>query len=154
MLKEVLRAGVKCVQDFRVEKVKKVADYFQIEEKAVNGLNPYLLRFVCSQLVKEDSVDLIAIKNGLATLLNLHLCMVLYFQDHKPLIRKLLKSCLKLITYAKKHLAELVKSEELAGLVQNKLVKLVTSEINFKDEQESDNKKLSEQQLLFLEIHL
>jgi len=38
--------------------------------------------------------------------------------------------------------------------VQNKLVKLVTSEINFKDEQESDNKKLSEQQLLFLEVHL
>jgi len=47
LLKEVLRAGVKSVQDFRVEKTKKVTDYFQIEEKAVNGLNPYLLRFMC-----------------------------------------------------------------------------------------------------------
>lgn len=142
------------VKDFRAEKTKKVTDYFQIEAKAVKGLNPYLLRFMCSQLVKEDSNDLLSIKNCLPTLLDLHLCMVLYFQDHKSLVTKLLKSCLKLIAFARQHLAEVIKSEELAGIVQNKLVQLVTSEINFTDQQESDHKKLSEQQILFLEIHL
>ena len=114
-----MRAGVKSVEDFRVEKTKKVTDYFQIEEKAVNGLNPYLLRFVTSYIVKEDSAvcNLVTIKNCIATLLNLHLCMVLYFQDHKSLVRKLLKSCLKLIGYARKHLVELIASEELASVI-------------------------------------
>jgi hypothetical protein len=154
LLKEVLRAGVKSVEAFRAEKTKKVTDHFQIEENAVNGLNPYLLRFVSSYLVKEDSPDLLDIKNCVATLLNLHLANVLYFQDHKPLVRKLLKSVVKLIGYAKLHCGALAKSEELPGIIQNQLVKEVTSEIDFKDTQESDSKKLAEQQLLFLEVHL
>jgi hypothetical protein len=46
LLQDVLKAGVQTVQDLRIAKIGKVADYFQVEERAVTGLNPYLLRFV------------------------------------------------------------------------------------------------------------
>ena len=46
LLKDILRAGVKTVQDLRIVKIGKVTEYFQVEERAVTGLNPYLLRFV------------------------------------------------------------------------------------------------------------
>lgn len=46
LLKDILKAGVKTVQDLRIVKIGKVTDYFQVEERAVTGLNPYLLRFM------------------------------------------------------------------------------------------------------------
>lgn len=73
-------------------------------------MNPYLLRFITSYLVKEDLPDLKDLKNCIATLINLHLAMVFTFQDSKLLIRKLLKSCLKLVSYAIKHCKELVET--------------------------------------------
>jgi hypothetical protein len=79
LLKDVLEAGVQGVRDFRANKVKKLTEYFNAEERAVNGLNPYLLRFFTSYLIKKDSSLLKETKNCLATLVNLHLCSVLYF---------------------------------------------------------------------------
>lgn len=46
LVKDVLKAGVRTVEDLRIVKIGKVADYFQVEERAVTGLNPYLLRFM------------------------------------------------------------------------------------------------------------
>jgi len=153
LVKDILQAGAQGVKDFRANKVKKLTDYFNNEENAVNGLNPYLLRFVASYLVKKDSSLLRDTKNCLATLINLHLCCVIYFQD-PPLTRKLLKSALKLISFGIKNCQTLAKAGEITAIVQNKLVKLVTSGIDYSDESTSENKRLTAQQLLFLEIHL
>lgn len=83
--------------------------------------------------------------------------MVLYFQEHKVLVCKLLKSSLKLLCFAKKHCGALVRAGELPRIVENQLVKLATSQIDFKDQSQGDDgegKKLTNAQLLFLEIHL
>jgi hypothetical protein len=83
--------------------------------------------------------------------------MVLYFQEQKALVCKLLKSCLKLLCFAKKHCGALVAAGELPRIVENQLVKLATSQIDFKDQSHGDDgeaKKLTNAQLLFLEIHL
>ena len=84
--------------------------------------------------------------------------MVLYFQEQKALVCKLLRSCLKLLLFAKKHCGALVRAGELSRIVENKLVKLATSQIDFKDQSQGDgddgSKKLTSAQLLFLEIHL
>ena len=79
--------------------------------------------------------------------------MIIYFQDDKKLVTKLLKSCLKLIEFANKHMVQLTKTGDIAAIVQNKLLKLIIEEVNFKD-QVSDNKYFTDQQLIFLELHL
>jgi hypothetical protein len=99
--KDILKAGAKSIKDFRAEKTKKITDYFQYEEKAISGLNPYLLRFFTSHAIKNGYHEFLGVKNCLPSLFNLHLCMVMYFQDHKSLVVKLLKSALKIIAYLK-----------------------------------------------------
>lgn len=151
VLEEVLQAGVRSVRDFRATSTKNLIDYFQVEEKAATGLNPYLLRFVSSYLVKEEAQDLTEIKNCLSSLISLHLCMVFYFQSHQALVKKLLKSCLKLVSFCKKHGQTLAKSGELTGIAQNHLLNLATKNVNYADQ---SDKRFSDQQLLFLELHL
>jgi hypothetical protein len=151
LVDEVVGAGAKSVKDFRATNTKNMIDYFQIEERAATGLNPYLLRFVTSFLVSQDAKELRVAKNCLTNLLTLHMAMVFYFQGNQALVKKLLKSCLKLTAYCQKHCGELAKSGELQGVIQSKLLNLATSSIDFSP---SSDKKFSEQQLLWLELHL
>lgn len=39
-------------------------------------------------------------------------------------------------------------------IIQIKLLKLATSEVNYEDQTDTESKKFSDQQLLFLELHL
>jgi hypothetical protein len=68
-------------------------------------------------------------------------------------VKKLLKSTLRLVSFATRNVTTLAGAGELTALVQNKLIKLVTSGIDFKDES-ADERRLTEQQLLFLELHM
>ena len=86
-------------------------------------------------------------------LLNLHLGMIVYFQDEKKVIVKLLKSILKLVEYSKKNITHLIKCEELKAMVQNKLLKTIIKEIDYTD-QSSDQKFFTDQQLILLEVSL
>jgi len=150
-----LQAGVKSAKDCREKKTKKVPDYFESEGNALSGLNPYILRFFTNYFLKENYSELLEVKNTLPTLMNLLLCSVIQFQENKSLVNKLLKCCLRLVTFARKNCGPLAKSGQLAPMIQNKLVKLATETIDFKDEStESDAKWLTNQQLIFLEIHL
>jgi len=65
--------------DFKELKTKKIQDYFVYEERAVNGLNPYLLKFVTAYLIKTNSLLLTETKNAVANLFNIHLLMVFSF---------------------------------------------------------------------------
>jgi hypothetical protein len=105
-------------------------------------------------LIKDNFSDILDIKNTLATLLNLTLANVMQFQETKPLVNKLMKSCLKIVIFARKNCGALAKTDQLAPLVQNKLIKLVTEKVDFTDQSEKDNKWFTTQQLVFLEIHL
>lgn len=77
--------------------------------------------------------------------------MVIQFQGDSDLVKKLLKSSLKVIQYCEKYAEELAKSGELTGVIQSKLVNIATKAVNFG---EPGDKKFSEQQLYWLEIHL
>jgi hypothetical protein len=115
-LHDILRAGVKSIVAFREEKVKKIQDYFVYEGKAVDGLNPYLLKFVTGYLIKTNSPLLLETKNAIANLFNLHVLMVITFQEqqcHKVFLSKLLKSCLKLLYFALKNCGKLAKAGEM-----------------------------------------
>lgn len=117
-------------------------------------MNPYILRFFTNYLIKDNFSDVLDIKNTLPTLLNLTLANVMQFQETKPLVNKLMKSCLKIVIFARKNCGALAKTDQLAPLVQNKLIKLVTEKVDFTDQSEKDNKWFTTQQLVFLEIHL
>lgn len=65
--------------DFKESKTKKIQDYFVYEERAVNGLNPYLLKFVTAYLIKTDSLLLTETRHAIANLFNVHLLMVFSF---------------------------------------------------------------------------
>lgn len=69
--KEIIDAGIKSAVHFKDQKVKKVTDYFQNQSNAINGLNPYLLRFVVNYLINENLPELKDLKNCISTLLNL-----------------------------------------------------------------------------------
>lgn len=105
-------------------------------------------------MIKDNFSDVLDIKNTLPTLLNLTLANVMQFQETKPLVNKLMKSCLKIVIFARKNCGALAKTDQLAPLVQNKLIKLVTEKVDFTDQSEKDNKWFTTQQLVFLEIHL
>jgi hypothetical protein len=47
-----LKPGVKCISEIRTAKSGSVLDFFQVEDNALNGCNPYLLKFVVSYLLK------------------------------------------------------------------------------------------------------
>jgi hypothetical protein len=79
--------------------------------------------------------------------------MIVYFQDEKKVIVKLLKSILKLVEYSKKNIAHLIKCGELKAMVQNKLLKTIIKEIDYTD-QSSDQKFFTDQQLILLEVSL
>jgi len=98
-IKDILRAGVDAVKDFRASKVKKLTEFFNAEEKAVHGLNPYLLRFITGYLIKKDSSLLLETRDCLPNLINMHLLSVFYFQEDKSLVKKLLKTSLRLVQY-------------------------------------------------------
>lgn len=78
------------------------------------------------------------------------------------MVKKLLKTSLRLVHYIFAKVKE--SSDERVGaltelltqIVQNKLLKKVTSGIDYKDETASggNGNRLSDQQLLFLELHL
>lgn len=82
-IKDILRAGVDAVKDFRASKVKKLTEFFNAEEKAVHGLNPYLLRFITGYLIKKDSSLLLETRDCLSNLINMHILSVFYFQENK-----------------------------------------------------------------------
>jgi hypothetical protein len=153
LVEHILQAGVKSAKACREAKTKKVPDYFESEGTALSGLNPYILRFFTNYLLKENYAELLEVKNTLPTLMNLLLCNVMQFQENKSLVNKLLKCCLRLVTFARKNCGALAKSGQLAPIIQNKLVKLATETIDFKDES-TESKWLTNQQLIFLEIHL
>lgn len=90
-------------------------------------------------------------KNYLSNILNLHLLMVIYFNGDYELVKKLLKSVIRLIQFCQKNAEELVKTGEVKAIIQNKLLNLAIKNINFGKE---DDKKFSLQQLFFLEIYL
>jgi len=75
-------------------------------------------------------------------LLNLHFIMVIYFQGQMDLVKKLLKSALRIIMYCEKNSEELAKAGELEGIIQNKLLNLTTKSINYGKD---NDKKFSEQ---------
>jgi hypothetical protein len=77
--------------------------------------------------------------------------MVIYFNADFELVKKLLKSTIRLISFCQKNAEELAKSGDLNGIIQNKLLNLQTKKINYGKE---DDKKFSLQQLFFLEIFL
>lgn len=77
--------------------------------------------------------------------------MVIYFQGNADLVKKLLKSTLKLIIFCQSHALDLARSGELNGVIQCKLLNLATKSINFGYD---GDKKFNEQQLFWLEIHL
>lgn len=150
---QVLEGGIKTFKEFKNEAPSNLVKHFQSEDNAINGLNPYLLSFFTSYLVKTDSKELLDIAYCIPNLLNLHLGMIVYFQDEKKVIVKLLKSLLKLVEFSKKNLAHLIKSDELKPMVHNKLLKTIIKEIDYTD-QTSDKKFFTDQQLILLEISL
>ena len=66
---------------------------------------------------------------------------------------KLLRSCLKLIDHARVNLKAFSESGELKEVVQSQIVKFVSSQMNYTDECK-DSKYFTNQQLMFLELHL
>lgn len=77
--------------------------------------------------------------------------MIIYFQGDNELIKKLLKSTLRLIVFCQSHALDLAQSGELNGVIQCKLLNLATKSIFFGYD---SDKKFNEQQLFWLEIHL
>jgi hypothetical protein len=130
---QVLEGGIRLFKEFKNEKPKKFVQHFQSEERAVDGLNPFLLSFFTSYLVKTDSQELLNISYCIPNLLNLHFGMIIYFQDEKKVIVKLLKSLIKLVEFAKKNITHLIKTGELKPIVQNKLLKIIINEIDYTD---------------------
>ena len=129
----MLEGGINTFKEFKKEKPGKVVQYFQSEDRAVNQLNPYLLSFFISYLLKKDEQVLLSISNCIPNLINIHLAMIIYFQDDKKLVSKLLKTILRLIDFSNQNLEHLVKSNDLKPIVQNKLLKTIMKEIDFKD---------------------
>jgi hypothetical protein len=106
-------------------------------ENAVEFVNPYLVRFVTGFMTKCDiSFHKLLQENCLSVLLDLHCFLVLYFQDNKLLIPKLLRSCQKIIDYARKYGKELVEMGHLKDIVQSKVVNFITSKIEYEDQSE------------------
>lgn len=48
-----LKTGVRSVQEIRAEKASGVLDFYQNEDNALNGCNPYLLKFAVQWLLEE-----------------------------------------------------------------------------------------------------
>lgn len=151
LVEEIIKSGIKSIKDFQETKTKNVIDYFQQEEKASTGLNPYLLRYFTKYLIKNESKLLSQTKNCITNLMNLHMLMVIYFNQNVDLIKKLLKTVIQLITFCQDHAEELAKSGELDGVIQNKLINLCTKSTFYGKD---SDKKFSIQQLFLLEIHL
>jgi hypothetical protein len=58
---------------------KNVEGMFNSEKAAIENVNPYLMRFITSFIVKNNISLLVKIPNGLSSLLNIHCFMALYF---------------------------------------------------------------------------
>lgn len=106
-------------------------------------------------LIKNHSEILFEDKNCLTNIFNMAIIFALYLDKEKNLVPKLLKMCLKIINLARNSIQtsdKNVKSGAINGLIQNQLIKLVTSTIDF-DTKDSD-RGFNEMQILYLEIHL
>ena len=76
---EIIVSGLLSVKDFNQTSAKSVIDYFNIEERAIKMLNPYLMRFFTKLLIKTKSKLFGQVSNSLTNLMNLHLLMVVQF---------------------------------------------------------------------------
>ena len=152
-LHKLLEEGIENIKSFKGNAPKKFVEYFESQERALKGVNPYLLRFVTSYFIKNVDTQLLEIKNCVPNLFNLHYCMIVYFHDDKKLTIKLLKSCLKLVAFVRGNLAKLAQSGELVPILQNKLLEAIIKETDFND-QSKDSKYFTDQQLILLEIYL
>jgi hypothetical protein len=154
IVNEVIEKGIKMLEHFEANGATNVEEMFVDAKAAVAYVNPYLVRFVTGFITKSDISFLKSLEeNCLSILLDLHCFLVLYFQNNKLLIPKLLKSCQKIIEYARKHGKELVQWSHLEGIVSSRVVNFITSKIEYEDQSEKDS-FFTSQQLLFLELHI
>jgi hypothetical protein len=108
VVNEVIEKGINMLKHFEEKGSTNVEDMFVDAKNAVEFVNPYLVRFVTGFITKTDISFLTLLhENCLSILLDLHCFLVLYFQDNKLLIPKLLRSCQKIIDYARKNGKEL-----------------------------------------------
>jgi hypothetical protein len=123
---DILQKGISMIKVLKEQNPKNVEGMFNSEKAAIDNVNPYLLRSVTSFMVKNSIKILEKIPNGFSSLLNIHCFMVLYFQENKSLVTKLLRSSLKLIDYARSNSKSLSESGEIKEIVQSQIVKFVT----------------------------
>jgi len=146
---EIIRSGLNCIKAMKDAKDMDVMAYMKVEKNPNNYLNPFILPAVTKHLLEEDQ-EFLNEGNAIATLLNLLIMMALNLQGqaYKKLITKLLKQGILLVKYATDHCKVLAKNDQLKPIIQNKILKLVTDNINF------SKTKFSGQQLMFLELHV
>lgn len=132
-LHKLLKEGIQNIKDFKGNPPRNFTEYYESQERALKGVNPYLFRFVTSYFIKNGEAELLEIKNCVPNLFNLHYCMIVYFQDDKKLTIKLLKSCLKLVAFVRSNLAKLAQSGEIVPILQNKMLEAIIKEIDFND---------------------
>jgi hypothetical protein len=151
-----VKTGVRSVQDIRAEKANDLLSFYSTEDNALNGCNPYLLKFTVGWLLDQAAKDeackaIIQQENALSNVFGIHLCLVFLFQKD-PIAKKLLKQAVKIVEYMGANEDAFLKNGELARIAGNKLVRAATLKIDWQDG--TEQKIFSAQQIMFLEVHL
>jgi len=127
--------------------------YFGFEDKAVSELNPHMLKFVVKVCIEGRSKLLQISKTILPTMFSMCLATMVKFWNNqeRTMIQRMLHTCMQIIFFVNEYIGQFGTSGVFEAIVNNKLLTLIASKIDFENKSEQ---AFSEEQRLILEIYL
>lgn len=149
---QIMVASHKNIEEIKGTNQLSMMSHLNDTDGVTSGVNPYLLVLVAKYVLKEEDENFLLKDNFISKMIDYLMFMAIYSEnDQIKLVNKLLKESMSLLCYAKKNCHKLGQTDQLKSIIQNHLVKQVTSTCSY--EINSDT-KMSTQQILWLEIHL
>lgn len=137
-MQDILKAGFTTFESLKNQKPQAVSTYFSTEEKGIQELNPYLLKYVIKVTLDNRSKVLQSSKTILPTMFSMCLAMVVKFwnNNERKLVQTMLHSCMQIVFFVNEYMNLFAKSGVFESIVNNPLLTKIASKINYENTEE------------------